>query len=87
MDLTKMYLASDGRYVLDLAAHEQHRLAAVVAAAPDLDPCRVLADEAEAHRMLCSGLDAEQQETYRMLVEAGVLGRVLGHVLAPRDAA
>ncbi|OLT11484.1 hypothetical protein BJF78_04810 [Pseudonocardia sp. CNS-139] len=63
----------DGRHVLDLSAHEQHRLAAVVAATPDLDPGRVLADEAEAHRMLYSGLDAGQLATYRMLVAAGVL--------------
>jgi hypothetical protein len=65
---------TDGLHLLDLAAHEQRRLAAVFAATPDLDPGRVLADEAEAHRLLYSGLDAEQRATYRMLVEAGVLG-------------
>jgi hypothetical protein len=58
----------------DLSAHEQTRLAAVLSATPDVDPGAVLADEAEAHRMLYSGLDAEQQRTYRMLVDAGVLG-------------
>jgi hypothetical protein len=68
-----MNSTNDGRYVFDLAAHEQRRLAAVLAATPDLDPGAVLADEAEAHRMLYSGLDAEQQATYRMLVDAGVL--------------
>ncbi|MFC4942674.1 DUF6400 family protein [Pseudonocardia sp. GCM10023141] len=61
-------------FVLDLTAHEQCRLAAVVAAMPDLDPGAVLAAETEAHRMLYSDLDAEQLATYRMLVEAGVLG-------------
>jgi len=61
-------------FTLDLTAHEQRRLAAVVAAMPDLDPGAVLAAETEAHRMLYSNLDAEQQATYRMLVDAGVLG-------------
>jgi Family of unknown function (DUF6400) len=58
----------------DMTAHEQTRLAAVLAASPDVDPGALLAAEAEAHRMLYSGLDAEQQRTYRMLVEAGVFG-------------
>jgi hypothetical protein len=60
--------------MFDLTAHEQHRLAAVLDAMPDLDPGAVIAAEAEAHRMLYSGLDEEQQRTYRMLVDAGVLG-------------
>lgn len=59
--------------VLDMAAHEQTRFASVLAASTDLDPGAVLAGEAEAHRMLYSGLDAEQQAVHRMLVEAGVL--------------
>jgi hypothetical protein len=57
----------------DLGAHEQRRLAAVLDAMPDLDVLAVLDAETRAHRMLYSGLDAEQQATYRMLVEAGVL--------------
>ncbi|WP_219412801.1 DUF6400 family protein [Pseudonocardia nigra] len=61
------------RHAFDLTAHEQHRLAAVIAASPDLDPGAVLAIEAEAHRMLYSDLDAEQRAIYRMLVDAGVL--------------
>ncbi|MEN3269501.1 MAG: hypothetical protein V7646_6395 [Pseudonocardia sp.] len=60
-------------HTFDLGAHEQRRLAAVLAATRDLDPGAVLAAEAAAHRMLYSGLDAEQQATYRMLVDAGVL--------------
>jgi hypothetical protein len=60
-------------HMFDLGAHEQRRLAAVLAATPDLDPGAVLAGEAAAHRMLYSDLDAEQEATYRMLVEAGVL--------------
>ena len=65
---------ADEVFVLDLTAHEQTRLAAVVAAMPDLDPGAVLAAETEAHRLLYSGLDAQQRATYRMLVDAGVLG-------------
>jgi hypothetical protein len=60
-------------HVFDLTAHEQDRLAAVLAAMPDLDPGAVLAAETEAHRMLYSDLDADQQATYRLLVETGVL--------------
>ncbi|WP_232663717.1 DUF6400 family protein [Pseudonocardia sp. TRM90224] len=60
-------------FAVDLTAHEQTRLAAVLEAATDLDPGRVLAAETDAHRMLYSNLDEEQQATYRMLVEAGVL--------------
>ena len=60
-------------YLFDLTAHEQHRLATVLAATPDLDPGAVLTAEAEAYRMLYGGLDAEQRATHRMLVDAGVL--------------
>lgn len=60
-------------HVFDLTAHEQLRMAAVLAATPDFDPVEALAGEAEAHRLLYSGLDARQRATYRMLVEAGVL--------------
>ena len=65
--------AGHATHSFDLAAHEQRRLAAVLAASPDLDVLAVLESEAQAHRMLYSGLDAEQQATYRLLVEAGVL--------------
>lgn len=58
---------------LDLTAHEQHRLAAVLAATPDWDPAGVLADEMRAHEMLYSGLDAEQRAVLAQLREAGVL--------------
>jgi hypothetical protein len=57
----------------DLGAHEQRRLAVVLEAMPDLDVLAVLDSEAQAHRMLYSGLDAEQRATYRMLLDAGVL--------------
>ncbi|WP_214368658.1 DUF6400 family protein [Pseudonocardia sp. H11422] len=60
-------------YRFDLAAHENHRLAAVLAATPDWDPGSALAAETEARRRLYSDLDPEQERIYRMLVEAGVL--------------
>jgi hypothetical protein len=57
----------------DLGAHEQRRLAAVLEATPDLDVLAVLSSEAAARRMLYSNLDAEQQATYQLLLDAGVL--------------
>ena len=72
--------ADRANYALDLAAHEQRRLAAVLAATPDLDPGAVLESEAMAHRMLYGDLDADQLATYRMLVEAGVLDGAEGGV-------
>jgi hypothetical protein len=65
--------ATTSSHVFDLSAHEQRRLSAVLAATPDIDPGAVLAAEVEAHRMLYSGLDAEQQAVFRMLVDAGIL--------------
>jgi hypothetical protein len=70
--------ADRATHSFDLGAHEQRRLAAVLAASPALDVLAVLESEAQAHRMLYSGLDAEQQATYRLLVEAGVLDAGLG---------
>ncbi|MFF9867571.1 DUF6400 family protein [Streptomyces sp. NPDC013953] len=61
-------------FSLDLTLEESRRRAAVVAAlGDDWDPPAVLRSEDEAHRLLYSGLDAEQERTYAMLVEAGVL--------------
>ncbi len=60
-------------FVLDLAAHEGTRVAAVLAATPDWEPATMLAAEAEAHRMLYSGLSPEQQAVYDMLLDQGVL--------------
>lgn len=57
----------------DLAEGEHRRLAAVLAASPDVDPGVLMAEESQAHRMLYDGLDEQQRTTYRMLVEAGVL--------------
>ena len=70
--------ANRATHSFDLGAHEQRRLAAVLAASPDLDVLAVLESEAQAHRMLYSGLDAEQQATYLLLVEAGMLDAGLG---------
>jgi len=58
----------------DLTAHEARRRTEVVAALGDSwDPLAVMEGEADAHRLLYSDLDAEQQATYDMLVSAGVL--------------
>lgn len=55
----------------DLAEGEHRRLAAVLAASPDVDPGVLTAEESQAHGMLYDGLDEQQRTTYRMLVEAG----------------
>ncbi|MCF3175984.1 hypothetical protein IPZ61_22035 [Streptomyces sioyaensis] len=58
----------------DLTAHEARRRTEVVAALGDTwDPLAVMEGEADAHRLLYSDLDAEQQATYDMLIAAGVL--------------
>ncbi len=59
---------------IDLTAHEGIRLAAVLdALGPYWDPTEIYTGEAEAHRMLYSQLDADQQADYDMLVTDGVL--------------
>ncbi|MFD3474322.1 DUF6400 family protein [Streptomyces sp. NPDC058695] len=61
-------------FAIDLTFEEARRRAEVVAAlGPDWDPAAVLRGEDEAHALLYSGLDAEQQRTYDLLVAAGVL--------------
>ena len=61
-------------FELDLTGHEVRRRAEVVAALGDgWDPAAVLRAEQEATGLLYSGLDAEQERLYAMLVEAGVL--------------
>ncbi|MFD7441924.1 DUF6400 family protein [Streptomyces sp. NPDC059909] len=72
-------------FTIDLTFEEARRRAEVVAAlGPDWDPVAVLRGEDEAYALLYSGLDAEQQRTYDMLVAAGVLpggepGRAAAH--------
>jgi len=59
---------------VDLTAHEGVRLAAVLdALGPHWDPTGIYTGEAEAHRMLYSQLDADQQAGYDMLIAHGVL--------------
>lgn len=71
-------------FALDLTADEIRRRAEVVRALGDeWDPVAVLQGEEQAYDLLYSGLDAEQQRTYEMLVEADVLPRRDGG----RDAA
>ncbi|WP_328540567.1 DUF6400 family protein [Streptomyces sp. NBC_00344] len=61
-------------FSIDLTFEEARRRAEVVAAlGPDWDPVAALRGEDEAYDLLYSGLDAEQQRTYDMLVAAGVL--------------
>ncbi|MFE3826796.1 DUF6400 family protein [Streptomyces sp. NPDC059092] len=63
-------------FTIDLTFEEARRRAEVVAAlGPDWDPVAALRGEDEAYALLYSGLDAEQQRTYDMLVAAGVLPR------------
>lgn len=58
----------------DLAAHEAHRRAEVMAALGDTwDPVEALRGEQEAYDLLYSGLDEEQQRVYDRLTAAGVL--------------
>jgi hypothetical protein len=59
---------------IDLTAHEGTRLAAVLEAiGPHWDPAQVFADEAEAHRMLYTDFDPDQQAAYDLLSADGVL--------------
>ncbi|MFE1962357.1 DUF6400 family protein [Streptomyces sp. NPDC059479] len=72
-------------FTINLTVEEARRRAEVVAAlGPDWDPLAVLRGEDEAYALLYSGLDAEQQRTYDLLVAAGVLpgeepGRAAAH--------
>ncbi|WP_328335481.1 MULTISPECIES: DUF6400 family protein [unclassified Streptomyces] len=72
-------------FTIDLTSDEVRRRAEVVAAlGSDWDPVAALRGEDEAYALLYSGLDAEQQRTYDMLVAAGVLpgeepGRAAAH--------
>lgn len=66
-------------FEVDLTLHEVRRRAEVVAAlGPDWDPPAALRAEEDAFDLLYSDLDAEQQQTYAMLVAAGVLPRRTG---------
>ncbi|MGW7364714.1 DUF6400 family protein [Streptomyces sp. NPDC054841] len=72
-------------FTIDLTFEEARRRAEVVAAlGPDWDPVAALQGEEAAYTLLYSGLDADQQRTYDMLVAAGVLpggepGRAAAH--------
>jgi hypothetical protein len=61
-------------FTIDLTAHEGARLAAVLEAFGwNWDPTSVFNGEAEAHRLLYSDLDPNQQATYDVLIATGVL--------------
>ena len=62
-------------WTMDLAGHEQARLAAhLTASIADLDLLAVYSDECRAARMLYSGLDPVQRAIYAQLEQAGILG-------------
>jgi Family of unknown function (DUF6400) len=72
-------VASLVSFDIDLTAHEGIRLAAVLdALGPHWDPMEVYTSEAEAHRMLYAGLDADQQAAYELLIAAGALPETQG---------
>ncbi|ARH94558.1 DUF6400 family protein [Streptomyces sp. MOE7] len=61
-------------FAFDLTEHEARRRTEVLAALGDAwDPVAVMNAELEAHQLLYSDLDADQQATYDRLVAAGVL--------------
>ena len=68
-------------FEIDLAHEEARRRAEVLTAlGPGWDPITALREEQAAYALLYSGLDARQQETYDLLVSAGVLPpREAGH--------
>ncbi len=58
----------------DLSFDEARRRSAILAAiGDDWDPVQALTEEEQAHRMLYSSLDDEQQRAYDELVSAGIL--------------
>nr|AEZ53967.1 hypothetical protein [Streptomyces albus] len=72
--VVKVVPVSEFAFGVDLTEGEMRRRAAVVEAlGSDWDPVAVLEGERAAHDLLYSGLDAEQQKTYELLVAAGVL--------------
>ena len=67
-------MASLVPFTIDFTAHEGTRLAAVLdALGPHWDPTQIFTDEADAHRMLYTHLDSDQQAVYDLLIADGVL--------------
>lgn len=61
-------------FSIDFYGHELERIAATLAAAGHtMDLLTMYADEADAHRMLYTGLDKQQCAVYRQLQTAGIL--------------
>jgi hypothetical protein len=68
-------------FTIDLTAHEGARLDAVLdALSPHWDPTEIYTGEAEAHRMLYTHLDPDQQTTYDVLIANGVLPDTAGAI-------
>lgn len=67
-------MASPVSFNIDLTLHESTRLAAVLdALGPHWEPSQIYTDEAEAHRMLYTHLDPDQQAAYDLLIAHGAL--------------
>lgn len=67
-------MASLVPFTIDLTAHESARLAAVLEAlGSHWDPMEVYSGEVEAHRMLYTHLDSDQQAAYDLLISHGAL--------------
>lgn len=67
-------MASPVSFNIDLTLHETTRLAAVLdALGPQWDPTQIYTDEAQAHQMLYTHLDPDQQATYDLLIAHGAL--------------
>jgi hypothetical protein len=61
-------------FIHDLSVDEARRRSAILdAIGDDWDPIRALAQEMQAHEMLYSNLNSDQQRVYDELVSAGVL--------------
>ncbi|MBV9727976.1 MAG: hypothetical protein JO309_00890 [Pseudonocardiales bacterium] len=68
-------------FTIDLTAHEATRLAAVLdALSSHWDPMEIYTGEAEAHRMLYTHLDPDQQAAYDVLIANGVLPNTPGAI-------
>jgi hypothetical protein len=64
-------------FTLDLTAHEDARLTAVLdALRPHCNPPTIYTGEAPTHHLLYAHPDPDQQTTYEMLLAAGALPKI-----------
>jgi hypothetical protein len=70
-------MASLVSFALDLTAHEDARLTAVLdALRPHCNPPNIYTGEAPAHHLRYAHLDPDQQATYEVLLAAGALPEI-----------